>query len=99
MRHWKGRVRAAGAVPSVGTVGDALDNALAESHIEPFKTDLIRPRGPWKGLDEVELSRAGFSGGSELTRRRQPPRGCAGRRSPHVRPVGPGRSRHARVGG
>jgi transposase InsO family protein len=42
--------------PSVGTVGDAYDNALAESHIGLFKTDLIRRRGPWKGLDDVELA-------------------------------------------
>ena len=42
--------------PSVGTVGDALDNALAETHIGLFKTELIHRRGPWKGLDDVELA-------------------------------------------
>ena len=50
------RLAEAGAAPSVGTVGDALDNALAESEIGLFKTELIRPRGPWKGLDDVELA-------------------------------------------
>ena len=50
------RLAAAGAAPSVGTVGDALDNALAETHIGLFKTELIRSRGPWKGLDDVELA-------------------------------------------
>ncbi len=40
---------------SVGSVGDALDNALAESEIGLFKTELIRRQGPWKGLDDVEL--------------------------------------------
>ena len=50
------RLAAAGAAPSVGTVGDALDNALAETHIGLFKTELIRRRGPWKGLDDVELA-------------------------------------------
>ena len=50
------RLAAAGAAPSVGTVGDALDNALAETHIGLFKTELVRSRGPWRGLDDVELA-------------------------------------------
>ncbi len=50
------RLAAAGAAPSVGSVGDALDNALAETQIGLFKTELIRPRGPWRGLDDVELA-------------------------------------------
>jgi putative transposase len=50
------RLAAVGAAPSVGTVGDAFDNALAESEIGLFKTEVIRPRGPWKGLGDVELA-------------------------------------------
>lgn len=50
------RLAAAGAAPSVGSVGDALDNALAETTIGLYKTELIHRRGPWKGLDDVELS-------------------------------------------
>jgi putative transposase len=50
------RLAAAGAAPSVGTVGDALDNALAESQIGLFKTELIRRRGPWRNVDDVELA-------------------------------------------
>jgi putative transposase len=50
------RLASADAAPSVGAVGDALDNALAETRIGLFKTELIRPRGPWKGLDDVELA-------------------------------------------
>jgi putative transposase len=50
------RLAQVGAAPSVGTVGDALDNALAESEIGLYKTELIRRRGPWKGLDDVELA-------------------------------------------
>ena len=50
------RLAAAGAAPSVGTVGDALDNALAETHIGLFKTELIHRRGPWRKLDDVELA-------------------------------------------
>jgi putative transposase len=50
------RLAEAGAAPSVGSVGDAYDNALAESQIGLFKTEVIRPRGPWRGLDDVELA-------------------------------------------
>jgi putative transposase len=50
------RLAAADAAPSVGTVGDALENALAESPIALFKTELIRRRGPWRNVDEVELA-------------------------------------------
>jgi putative transposase len=50
------RLAAARAASSVGTVGDAYDNALAESEIGLFKTEVIRPQGPWKGLDQVELA-------------------------------------------
>ncbi|KWX05907.1 hypothetical protein TH66_00625 [Carbonactinospora thermoautotrophica] len=50
------RLLAAGIDPSIGSVGDAYDNALAESVIGLFKTELIRRRGPWHGLDDVELA-------------------------------------------
>lgn len=40
---------------SVGSVGDAYDNALAESQIGLYKTELIRPEGPWRGVEHVEL--------------------------------------------
>jgi len=46
----------AGADPSIGSVGDGYDNALAESTIGLYKTELINRRGPWKTLDEVELA-------------------------------------------
>ena len=41
---------------SIGTVGDAYDNALAESTIGLFKTELIRRHGPWRTLDDVEIA-------------------------------------------
>ena len=41
---------------SVGTVGDAYDNALAESVIGLFKTELIKPRGPWRTAEQVEIA-------------------------------------------
>jgi putative transposase len=46
----------AGVDASVGSVGDALDNALAESTIGLFKTEKIRRDGPWKTLADVELA-------------------------------------------
>ena len=48
------RLAEAGAVTSVGSRGDSYDNALAETIIGLYKTELIRRRGPWRGLDEVE---------------------------------------------
>jgi putative transposase len=50
------RLAEAGAVASVGSVGDSYDNALAETIIGLYKTELIRRRGPWKGLDDVEYA-------------------------------------------
>ncbi|MEW1900188.1 IS3 family transposase [Streptomyces albidoflavus] len=48
----------AGIDASIGTVGDALDNALMESQIGLYKTELIKPRKPWHGLPDVELATA-----------------------------------------
>ncbi len=50
------RLAEAGAVTSVGSCGDSYDNALAETIIGLYKTELIRRRGPWTGLDEVEYA-------------------------------------------
>ena len=43
-------------VGSVGSRGDSYDNALAESVIGLYKTEPLRNRGPWKGLDDLELA-------------------------------------------
>jgi putative transposase len=48
----------AGIDASIGTVGDALDNALMESQIGLYKTELIKPRKLWRGLADVELATA-----------------------------------------
>jgi putative transposase len=45
----------AGIDASIGTVGDALDNAMMESTIGPYKTELIKRCGPWRSLASVEL--------------------------------------------
>jgi len=50
------RLAEAGAVTSVGSRGDSFDNALAETIIGRYKTELVRRRGPWKGIDEVEYA-------------------------------------------
>ena len=50
------RLADAGIAPSVGSRGDSYDNALAESVIGLFKTEVIHRRGPWKGIDEVEFA-------------------------------------------
>ena len=46
----------AGIAPSVGSQGDAYDNALAESVIGLFKTEVIRRKGPWRTLEAVEFA-------------------------------------------
>ena len=48
------RLADAGIAPSVGSRGDAYDNAMAESVIGLFKTEVIRRRGPWRHLEAVE---------------------------------------------
>lgn len=50
----------AGIDASIGTVGDALDNALAESTIGLYKTELIKPRGPWHNVHEVDVATAAW---------------------------------------
>ena len=46
----------AGIDASVGSVGDAYDNALAETHMGLFKSELIDSYGPWQGLSDVEAA-------------------------------------------
>src|SRR5262249_20851505 len=50
------RLKEAGVEPSVGSVGDSYDNALAESVIGLFKSEVIHHRGPWRNLDQVEYA-------------------------------------------
>ena len=58
-----------GAAPSIGTVGDSYDNAMAESTIGLFKTELHRNPaalrangGHWRGLDDLEIATCGWVG-------------------------------------
>ena len=55
------------AAPSIGTIGDSFDNAMAESVIGLFKTELHRNPaalatngGPWRGLDDLEIATCGW---------------------------------------
>ena len=50
------RLAEAGIEPSVGSRGDSYDNALAESVIGLYKTEVVRKDGPWKGVDDVEFA-------------------------------------------
>ena len=50
------RLSNAGIEPSVGSVGDSYDNALAETIIGLFKTEVIRRNGPWRSIEEVEFA-------------------------------------------
>src|SRR5439155_676516 len=50
------RLAAAGLEPSVGSVGDSYDNALAESVIGLYKTEVIRRQGPWRHVEAVEFA-------------------------------------------
>jgi transposase InsO family protein len=50
------RLGAAGIEPSVGSVGDSYDNALAETIFGLFKAEVIWPNGPWRSLEEVEFA-------------------------------------------
>lgn len=50
------RLAANGVVNSVGSRGDSYDNAMAESIFGSYKTELIRNKGPWRGLDDLELA-------------------------------------------
>jgi transposase InsO family protein len=50
------RLAEAGIAPSVGSCGDSYDNALAESVIGLFTTEVIRRLGPWRSLEAVEFA-------------------------------------------
>ena len=59
------RLAEIGATPSIGTVGDSYDNALAETVNGYYKAELIRgpvraQRGPWKTVEDVELATLGW---------------------------------------
>lgn len=57
------RLAEIGATPSIGTVGDSYDNALAETVNGYYKTELVRGParpGPWKSVEDLELATLGW---------------------------------------
>ncbi|WP_222842895.1 DDE-type integrase/transposase/recombinase, partial [Bowdeniella nasicola] len=50
------RINELGATPSTGSIGDSYDNALAEAVNGLYKTELIRRKGPWRTVEQVELA-------------------------------------------
>jgi len=54
------RLAEAGAVASVGSTGDSYDNALAEAFNSLFKAELVRNRGPWRDIDDLEIATAEY---------------------------------------
>ncbi len=73
------RLAEAGIEPSVGSVGDSYDNALAESINGLYKTKVIRRQEPWRSLDAVEFATL------EMGRVVQPPPARAHREHPSRR--------------
>lgn len=53
--RYSNRLTDAGAVTSIGSVGDSYDNALAESVIGLYKTECVRHDGPWRTVEDLEL--------------------------------------------
>jgi putative transposase len=54
------RLAEAGVVASVGSKGDSYDNAMAEAFNSLFKAELVRNRGPWKIIDDLEIAVAEY---------------------------------------
>jgi putative transposase len=54
------RLAEAGAVASVGSKGDSYDNAMDEAFNSLFKAELVRNRGPWKSIDDLEIAAAEY---------------------------------------
>ena len=54
------RLAEAGAVASVGSTRDSYDNALAEAFNSLFKAELVRNKGPWKGIDDLKMAVAEY---------------------------------------
>ncbi len=50
------RLEEIGVRPSIGTIGDSYDNAMAETTIGLYKTELVWQQGPWRSVEELELA-------------------------------------------
>lgn len=54
------RLAEAGIEPSVGSVGDSYDNALAETINGLYKTELVHRQGPWRNMQDLEMATLGW---------------------------------------
>lgn len=54
------RLAEAAVVASVGSVGDSYDNAMAEAFNSLFKAELVRNKGPWQGINDLEIAVAEY---------------------------------------
>ena len=54
------RLAEAGIEPSVGSVGDSYDNALAETINGLYKTELVHRQGPWRNMQNLEMATLGW---------------------------------------
>ena len=54
------RLAQAGIEPSVGSVGDSYDNALAETINGLYKTELVHRQGPWRNMQDLEMATLGW---------------------------------------
>jgi putative transposase len=54
------RLRGVGVLASIGSVGDSYDNAMAESTIGLYKTEMGHREGPWRGVDDLEYATVGW---------------------------------------
>jgi len=77
------RLAVAGIERSVGSVGDSYDNALAETLIGLFKTEVIHRRGPWRTIDDVEYATLEWVDWFNHRRLLEPPDTCP---RPSVKP-------------
>jgi len=66
------RLAEAGIEPSVGSIGDSYDNAMAESVIGLFKAEIIRRRGPWRGIEDGEFAALAWVSWSNTERLLEP---------------------------
>jgi putative transposase len=56
--RYTNRLLDAGAIPSIGTVGDSYDNAMAETVVGLYKTECVGHDGPFRGVHDMELATA-----------------------------------------
>ena len=57
--RYTGRLAEVGIEPSIGSVGDSYDNALAGTTNGPYKTELVHRQGTWRNMQDLEMATLG----------------------------------------